>query len=66
MPISMNPETEISIHTTTQVVTCPGPNHLAFTLDFNPHHHAGGDWAEAVMLNRMTQISIHTTTQVVT
>ena len=33
----------ISIHTTTQVVTWDDLEEIKEKLDFNPHHHAGGD-----------------------
>ena len=33
----------ISIHTTTQVVTGHPPALVLLSIDFNPHHHAGGD-----------------------
>ena len=36
----------ISIHTTTQVVTVALFANAVDTLNFNPHHHAGGDDAK--------------------
>ena len=55
----------ISIHTTTQVVT-QGVVHSALdNINFNPHHHAGGDLVSMDGWERL-KISIHTTTQVVT
>ena len=35
---------KISIHTTTQVVTNKSRSRLLENTDFNPHHHAGGDY----------------------
>ena len=34
---------QISIHTTTQVVTRQMTRKQSEPLNFNPHHHAGGD-----------------------
>ena len=57
--------TGISIHTTTQVVTIEQLKKIANALDFNPHHHAGGDHSSK-RKGEIIYISIHTTTQVVT
>ncbi len=56
---------DISIHTTTQVVTCIWSHLLSYLENFNPHHHAGGDDRERCNPDPVA-ISIHTTTQVVT
>ena len=55
----------ILIYTATQVVTFGASGTAADFVDFNPHHHAGGDdcLRRKVLI---TEISIHTTTQVVT
>ena len=55
----------ISIHTTTQVVTFTATRVPVRIWDFNPHHHAGGDY-ELEGSREHWAISIHTTTQVVT
>ena len=56
---------DISIHTTTQVVTGMLYAFHGFLCYFNPHHHAGGDLEWAIG-HKGKKISIHTTTQVVT